>query len=184
VEVFVGNGDGSLTGPIPHDAGILPLSIAAADVNGDGAPDAVVTHEFGNGIGIPPGMVDVLLNNGPLFDTTPPVITISTIPNILWPPNGTMRPVTISGTISDTGSGVDTTSAAYAVWDEYGAVQPQGVITLDAGGSYSFTVLLAASVRGHEKDGRRYIVTVSVRDRAGNIASSVSVVTVPHVRRH
>jgi hypothetical protein len=69
-----------------------------------------------------------LLNNGPLLDTTPPVMTVSTMPNILWPPNGTMRPVTISGTISDTGSGVDPTSAAYSVRDEYGDVQPKGAI--------------------------------------------------------
>ena len=65
VDVLVGNGDGSLAAPLPYDAGILPLSIAAADVNGDGAPDAVVAHEFGNGTGIPPGMVDVLLNTRP-----------------------------------------------------------------------------------------------------------------------
>ncbi len=55
VDVLMGNGDGSLAAPLPYDAGILPLSIAAADVNGDGAPDAVVPHEFGNGTGIPPG---------------------------------------------------------------------------------------------------------------------------------
>ena len=184
VDVLVGNGDGSLAAPLPYDAGILPLSIAAADVNGDGAPDAVVAHEFGNGTGIPPGMVDVLLNNGPLLDTTPPVITVSTMPNILWPPNGTMRPVTISGTIGDSGSGVDPTSAAYSVGDEYGDVEPKGAITLDAGGRYSVTVLLPASRRGNDSDGRHYLVTVSAKDHAGNNASSASVVTVPHDKRH
>jgi hypothetical protein len=153
-------------------------------VNGDGAPDAVAAHEFGNGIGIPPGMVDVLLNNGPLLDTTPPVITVSTMPNILSPPNGTMRPVTISGTISDTGSGVDPTSAAYSVRDEYGDVQPKGAITLDADGRYAVTVLLPASRLGTDRDGRHYIVTVSVKDHAGNNASSASVVTVPHDKRN
>ena len=40
--------------PVSVDNGILPLSIAAADLNGDGAADVVVTHESGNGIGIPP----------------------------------------------------------------------------------------------------------------------------------
>jgi hypothetical protein len=184
VEVFLGHGDGSLTAPLPADAGILPLSMAAADVNGDGAPDAVVTHEFGNGIGIPPGMVDVLLNNGPLLDTTSPLITVSTVPNILWPPNGTVRPVTISGTISDTGSGVDPTSAAYSVRDEYGEVQPKAAVTLDADGRYSVTLLLPASRRGDDKDGRHYIVTVSAKDHAGNNASSARVVTVPHDKRY
>ena len=115
---------------------------------------------------------------------TPPVITVSTMPNILWPPNGTMRPVTISGTIGDTGSGVDPTSAAYSVGDEYGDVQPKGAITLEAGGRYSVTVLLPASRRGNDSDGRHYIVTVSAKDHAGNNASSASVVTVPHDKRH
>jgi hypothetical protein len=92
--------------------------------------------------------------------------------------------VTKSGTISDTGSGMDATSAAYSVGDEYGEVQPKGAITLDAGGRYSFTVLRPASRRGNDSDGRRYIVTVSVKDLAGNNASSASVVTVPHDKGH
>jgi hypothetical protein len=117
-------------------------------------------------------------------DTTPPLIKVSVAPKQLWPPNGKMVPVTISGTITDTGSGVNASSAAYAVQDEYGEVQPTGAITLGPGGSYSFTVLLQASRLGIDLDGRRYTVTVSASDNAGNAGSESGAVIVPHDQRH
>src|SRR5262249_216963 len=43
----------------------------------------------------------------PEVDTTPPVITIAATPATLWPPTGKMVPVTVSGTMTDAGSGVD-----------------------------------------------------------------------------
>jgi hypothetical protein len=68
------------------------------------------------------------------IDKSPPAITVSASPTTLWPPNGTMVPVTISGTMSDPASGMST--ATYAVKDEYGSVQPSGSVTLRANGSY------------------------------------------------
>jgi len=121
----------------------------------------------------------VLLNNTPL-DTAPPVITLSATPKVLWPPSGRRLPVIISGTITDTGSGVNANSAAYSVNDEYGEVQPMGAITLGPGGNYSFTVLLPASRRGSDLDGRRYTVTVRAKDNVGNGGSKTGAVTVPH----
>ena len=91
-----------------------------------------------------------------------------------------MVPVRVSGTITDTGSGVNANSAAYSVKDEYDEVQPMGAITLGPGGNYSFTVLLQASRRGSDLDGRRYTVTVRAKDNAGNGGSKASAVTVPH----
>ena len=41
-----------------------------------------------------------------------------------------MIPVTVSGTITDNLSGVNPSSAAFAVHDEYGLVQPSGPVTL------------------------------------------------------
>lgn len=51
-------------------------------------------------------------------------------PNTLWPPNGKSVPVTVSGVINDTSSGVNASTAAYSVTDEYGEIQPSGPITL------------------------------------------------------
>jgi streptogramin lyase len=116
-------------------------------------------------------------------DTTPPVITISANPKTLWPPNGKLVPVTISGTITDNelgGTGVNASTAAYAVTDKYGLIQPSGPITLGANGSYSFTIQLEASRKGDDKDGRQYIITVSAQDNAGNKGSAATGVLVPH----
>jgi endo-1,4-beta-xylanase len=127
------------------------------------------------------GEVGVLLNNTP-FCTTPPVITLSITPTSLWPPNGKIVPVTVSGKIRDTGCAIKT--ADYAVRDEYGKVQPQGAVALGPEGTYSFTVLLQASRLGTDKDGRRYMVTVRAKDRAGNSGSKTGEVNVPHAQSH
>ena len=86
--------------------------------------------------------------------------------------------------MSDVGSGVDPNSASYRVQDEYGRVQPSGAITLGASGGYSFTVMLEASRRGDDRDGRHYSVSVSVKDNAGNNSSNASIVSVPHDGGH
>lgn len=54
------------------------------------------------------------------IDKTPPVITVSANPSVLWPPNGKMVNVTVSGTMADNLSGVDPSTAALAVKDAYG----------------------------------------------------------------
>jgi glycosidase len=114
------------------------------------------------------------------LDVTPPVASVSAHPAALWPPNGKMVAVTVSGSISDSLSGVDPGTAAFAVVDEYGSVQPQGAVSLGSGGSYSFKVLLQASRNDNDLDGRHYKITVSARDYAGNLGSSATIVTVPH----
>jgi FG-GAP-like repeat/FG-GAP repeat len=232
VAVLLGNGDGTFQSPVTYSGGSYPDSIAIADVNGDGKPDLVVATgayntignaaallgngdgtfeplltfsslEYGadaiavadvNGDGRPDllvvndctsagclgtqeGTIAVLLNTTP-FCTTAPVITVSTTPTSLWPPNGKMMPVTVSGTITDPGCTV--TSSAYAVTDEYGQVQPSGEVTLGAGGAYSFTVLLQASRLGTDLDGRLYTITVSANNNAGEAGSQASDVIVPH----
>jgi glycosidase len=118
------------------------------------------------------------------IDLTPPAVTVSASPSLLRPPNGRMAPVTVSGTFNDNLSGVDPTSAAFAVVDEYGSVQPSGRVSLGPGGSYSFTVSLQASRLDTDKDGRQYTITVSARDLAGNAGSAATTVTVPHDQGH
>jgi probable HAF family extracellular repeat protein len=109
-------------------------------------------------------------------DTTPPVITIAASPETLWPPNGKLVPVTMSGTITDE-SGVQASS--YQVMDEYGQVQPKGSVSL-VDGSYAFAVALQASRNGNDRDGRRYTIVVSATDNAGNVGRASTRVTVPH----
>jgi hypothetical protein len=66
VSVLLGNGDGTFQAPVSYGSGgIGPMSIAAADVNGDGKIDLVVANcgcAFGGFYN--PGTVGVLLGNG------------------------------------------------------------------------------------------------------------------------
>jgi hypothetical protein len=112
----------------------------------------------------------------------PPVITVAASPATLWPPNGKLVTVTVSGTITDEpdGSGVEPSSAAYQVTDEYGQIQPSGSVPLESDGSYAFSVDLQASRRGTDRDGRQYLIVVSAIDKAGNLGSESTIATVPH----
>ena len=123
---------------------------------------------------------------GPM-DTIAPTVTVSATPATLWPPNGELVSVIVSGTITDSGSGssgVNPSSAAYMVEDEYGRIQPHGSITLQADGQYAFTIALQASRQGNDADGRQYTIIVSAQDNAGNEGSASTGVTVLHDQRH
>jgi hypothetical protein len=131
-----------------------------------------------------PGSLQSIAISGTGIDTIPPVVTIVANPSILWPPNGKMTEVVISGTVTDTIDGVNASTAAFAVVDELGQVQPSGTVTLGSGGTYSFSISLEASRNGSDKTGRQYTITVSARDNVGNLGSASAVVTVPHDQGH
>jgi len=118
------------------------------------------------------------------IDSTPPVITASAHPSMLWPPNGKMVNVSVSGMITDATSGVNPNSANFAVVDKYGSVQPSGNVTLAANGIYSFTISLQASRLGTDQNGRTYTITVTAQDNAGNQSSASTTVVVPHDQGH
>jgi hypothetical protein len=181
VSLLRGNADGTFQAPVRYTSGgVWARSVAVADVNGDGSPDLLVANAFGRANG--DGTLGVLLNNTPLC-TTPPVIRLSTTPTTLWPPNGSMVPVSVSGTVTDAGLGCAIRTTAYTVQDEYGEVQPSGTLTLDAQRAYSFTVWLQASRLGTDPDGRLYRVTVSATDDAGKTGSQSGNVIVSHDQR-
>jgi hypothetical protein len=183
VSLRLGNGDGTFQAEQTYSSGgFLTNSVAVADVNGDGKPDLVAANICAdNTSACALTSVGVLLNNMS-FCTTPPVITLSTSATSLWPPNGKMVPLTVSGAISDTGCILKT--AAYAVTDEYGEVQPRGPVTIGVRGAYSFTVLLQSSRLGTDLDGRLYTITVSASNNAGETRSRTGSVIVPHDQRH
>ena len=183
--VLLGNGDGTFQPSMTFDSGgAVAVAIQLADVNDDGRGDLVTAHrcrKVSQGACFGDGIVGVLLNNTS-FCATPPVVTLSITPTSLWPPNGKVVPVTMSGTITDTGCTIET--AAYAVTDEYGKVQPSGPVTLGPGGAYSLNVLLQASRLGNDLDGRLYTVTVSATNNGGNTGSQSGTVVVPHDQGH
>jgi hypothetical protein len=116
-------------------------------------------------------------------DTSPPILAASATPAALWPPNGKLVAVTIDGTVSDTGSGVDLSSGSFAVQDEYGEVQPAGTFQIGSDGSYSFPVELQASRLGSDLDGRQYQISLQAKDKAGNVGTTSITLVVPHDQR-
>jgi hypothetical protein len=107
---------------------------------------------------------------------TPPILTVAVNPATLWPPDGRMVQITVSGTIS---GGNLAPQATFSVHDEYGSVQPNGTVTLGAGGSFSFQINLQASRNGQDTNGRRYSITVSASNPQGS-GFGTAVVVVPH----
>ena len=84
---------------------------------------------------------------------------------------------------SKTGGGVNLTSGTFAVTDEYGEVEPQGTFTIRSHGRYAFVIWLEAWRRGDDRDGRRYVITVTADDTAGNTGIASTQVTVRHDHR-
>jgi hypothetical protein len=173
--VLPGNGDGTM-GPVNGVAALASAaSLAVADFNLDGKPDVLIVY-FGEA-----SAFSVFLNTT-TPDATPPVVTALASPSILWPAHGRMVAVTISGTITDAGSGVDRGSAMFRVTDEYGVVQPFGAVTANDDGTYVVEIMLKASRDGSDLDGRTYRVTVTAADKSGNLGSGETEVQVPHDR--
>jgi uncharacterized lipoprotein YddW (UPF0748 family) len=118
------------------------------------------------------------------IDRSAPGGTLAADPPVIWPPNHTMIAVTLSGTLTDTGTGL--TGATFRVLDEYGSVQPS-IDPVVGGGQtlvgFSRTFQLEASRRGGDRDGRRYTIEAFLTDRACNTTTLRTTVVVPHDRR-
>jgi hypothetical protein len=128
-------------------------------------------------------------------ESTPPLITATATPSTLWPPNGKVVRVTVSGSMTDTG-GVDAASGTYNVADSFGEADTKGTFTIQPDGRYSFTIGLTASnhqpnktdkadkrnqnERGGGKPATRtYTITVAAKDIRGIAATKAVTVTVP-----
>jgi hypothetical protein len=109
------------------------------------------------------------------IDTVAPVVTAAANPSTA--PKGP-KPVnvTISGSVTDGVSGIS--SASFNVIDEYGTTQPSGTVTVQANGSYSFTLALPANRPGNDRDGHLYTIVVSAADQAGNSGSATTTLTI------
>jgi len=111
------------------------------------------------------------------IDGVAPSVTATASPSSSGKSNKPLK-VTVSGSITDTPSGVDPNSTTYSVLDEYGVTQPSGAITLQAGGSYSFQLSLPATKNGGDHDGHLYTITVRANDVAGNARTVTTTVRI------
>jgi hypothetical protein len=114
-----------------------------------------------------------------IVDTTPPVITsVTATPNVLWPPNHKMVPVTVNAVATDLCGGatcqvVGVTATEPINGQGDGSTMPDWQI-IGPG-----TVNLRAERSGNRSD-RVYTLTVQCTDGSGNRATSTTTVTVPH----
>jgi hypothetical protein len=106
-----------------------------------------------------------------VLSSTPPKITITATPDVIWPPNHKMVPVAITGGVEATGS--DIKSVLISVSDEYGKFEYNNL-------TFGSTVMLEAWSNGNDTDGRKYTITVVVTDRCGITTARAATVTVPH----
>jgi hypothetical protein len=109
-------------------------------------------------------------------DTTPPTVTCSASPAVLWPPNNKLVAVTATVTVTDTDSG-PAGFTLLSLNSSEGDVNTESsdwtTDTPDTSGS------LQASRFGGGS-GRVYTLTYKGSDNAGNTATCSATVTVPH----
>ncbi len=109
------------------------------------------------------------------IDTAAPIVTAAANPSTA-PKRPQPVTVTVSGSITDAVSGVS--SASFNVIDEYGVAQPSGSVTVQANGTYSFTLALPATKQGSDKNGHLYTIVVTGVDQAGNSTTATTTLTI------
>ena len=110
-------------------------------------------------------------------DTTPPTLTVSLSPNILWPPNDKLVPITATITVKDDYDPnpeiqlVSITANEVLDKDDAKGVYP---------GTDNRSFSLAAKRAGTNPTGRIYTITYSATDGSGNKSTASATVIVPH----
>ena len=117
-----------------------------------------------------------------MLDKSDPTVQISANPSTIWPPNGQMEPVAVSGSGADAVSGLSQVS--YVVTDEYGGTFAIGTRSLSGlSANWAETLLVEALRNGEDVDGRLYTITATITDVSGRTSSAATSVTVLHDQR-
>lgn len=132
---------------------------------------------FGDGTVIDDGRIDIAFIHYVNQSCQPPTITtLSTNPNVLWPPNHKMVPVAVS-VQSNGGCGTTTCKITSVTSNE----------PVDADGDWIITGNLTLYLRAERQgngSGRVYTITVQCTDTAGNVTSKATTVNVVHDQGH
>ena len=116
-------------------------------------------------------------------DTTPPSIdTISASPDVIWPPNHKMVPVTLSVVASDNCD----TNPTYQIISISSNEPENGLGDGDTAPDWEITGDLTANLRAERSgkgSGRMYTITVRCTDSTGNSTDRQVTVTVPHDKK-
>jgi hypothetical protein len=112
-----------------------------------------------------------------ILDATPPVLTLTVSPTVLWPPSGAMTEVTPSYTVTDNCDKSPQVSLVQVSADD-GA--PASDMQIEAGG---LDALLRAFRFGGDAGGRTYTLEYRALDASGNVSFVKPTVLVPHDQR-
>ena len=122
-------------------------------------------------------------------DTTPPSISVSVSPDILWPPNHKMVHVTATVTATDncdTEPAIELVSIVMSESDEISTFDPNYDLSVNDGHTlvdiqivddYNFDLRCE---RSGKSDGRTYTITYKAIDDSGNESTASTEVLVPH----
>jgi hypothetical protein len=114
-------------------------------------------------------------------DRTPPTLTCSASPSVIWPPNNKLIDVAVSVGLSDTGSGADQFTLTSVTSNE-----PDSALNSPRGDRQGWTIGSAdvsgtlRATRLGSGTGRMYTLVYTGQDTAGNSVDCTITVSVPH----
>jgi Right handed beta helix region len=145
----------------------------AVDIDGDARPFD------GNGDGIAVTDIGADEVTTVASDTTPPTISCSASPNVLWPPNQTLVPVTVTANASDD-SGSVTVMLLSVTSSQADSGLSRSDLPNDIQGWTTGTDDRSGYLRAERfEQPRIYTLTYQAADASGNTASCQTTVTVP-----
>jgi photosystem II stability/assembly factor-like uncharacterized protein len=109
------------------------------------------------------------------IDSTPPQISLTLEPNVLWPPDHKLHTIRASVTASDQ-CDPNATFALKSIAVQDGSAAAEDVVAHIGEGTTTFQ--LRAERQG--RNDRRYLVTYTATDASGNTTDATAVVLVPH----
>jgi hypothetical protein len=113
--------------------------------------------------------------------TAPAFVSLSASPNVLWPPNHKMVPVTIAASVTDAVTPAPLVRIVAVSSNEPADGTGDGHTSSDGEVTGALTLLLRAERSGNGS-GRIYTITVETVDAAGNAARRLVTVSVPRSR--
>lgn len=126
----------------------------------------------------PSGGVSATINNAPACAGAPSVVATAT-PTTLWPPNGKLVTISVSGSVTPQQNCAMPEYVSFAILDEYGEFDTDLTGEPLTNGAFAFTVQVEASRLGGDADGRHYLITLDTPDGGNNEIG----VLVPHDQR-
>lgn len=117
----------------------------------------------------------------PMSDNIPPNISVSLVPNIIFPPNHKMVTISATITVSDNIDPNPKVRLESITCNE--TINPSSDIAGATFGTDVRQFSVRAERTGKRKDGRVYTVVYSATDNSGNKATATAMIRIPHDQR-